>query len=65
MIFFSDEIKNKIIDERPVDEILDELEQFKKDVEMIFTYFNYESIGIDYIQNLLNYESNKTAFYFT
>jgi ribosomal protein S18 acetylase RimI-like enzyme len=65
MIFFSDDIKNKIIDERPVDEIMDKLEQFKKDVEMIFTYFNYDAIGIDYIQNLLNYESNKTAFYCT
>ena len=65
MIFFSDDIKNKIIDERPVDEIMERLEQFKEDVEMIFTYFNYGSIAIDYIQNLLKYETNKTAFYCT
>ena len=63
MIFFSENIKNKIVDETPVDEIMDKLDEFKNDVEMIFTYFNYGSIGIDYIQNLLNYESNRIAFY--
>jgi ribosomal protein S18 acetylase RimI-like enzyme len=42
---------------------MERLEQFKEDVEMIFTYFNYGSIAIDYIENLLKYESNKTAFY--
>jgi ribosomal protein S18 acetylase RimI-like enzyme len=63
MIFYSDDIKNKIVDDTPVDEIMERLEQFKEDVEMIFTYFNYGSIAIDYIENLLKYESNKTAFY--
>ena len=63
MIFFSDDIKNKIIDNGPVEEIIDNLDQFKADEDMIFTYFSYGSIAIDYIQNLLKYESNKTAFY--
>ena len=63
MIFFSDEIKNKIVDMTPVDEIMDRLEEFKNDNQMIFTYFNYGAIGIDYIENLLKYESNKMAFY--
>jgi ribosomal protein S18 acetylase RimI-like enzyme len=63
MIFFSDDIKNKIIDDTPIEEILDKLEQFKEDQDMIFTYFNYGTIAIDYIQNLLKYESNKRAFY--
>lgn len=63
MIFFSHDIKNKIIDTTPVEEIIYKLDQFKADEEMIFTYFNYNIIGIDYIQNLLKYESNKTAFY--
>jgi predicted GNAT family N-acyltransferase len=65
MIFFSDEIKNKIVDATLLDEIIDKLEEFKNDIEMIFTYFNYGAIAIDYIQNLLKYESNKTAFYCT
>jgi len=30
MIFFSDDIKNKIIDTAPLDEIMDRLEEFKK-----------------------------------
>ena len=63
MIFFSENIKNKIIDTSPIEEILDNLEKFKTDEDMIFTYFSYGAIAIDYIQNLLKYESNKTAFY--
>jgi ribosomal protein S18 acetylase RimI-like enzyme len=63
MIFFSENIKNKIVDATPLDEIMDKLAEFSNDVEMIFTYFNYGAIGIDYIQNLLKYETNKTAFY--
>jgi predicted GNAT family N-acyltransferase len=63
MIFFSDDIQNKIIDTTPLDEIMDRLEEFKNDNQMIFTYFNYGSIGIDYIENLLKYDSNKIAFY--
>jgi ribosomal protein S18 acetylase RimI-like enzyme len=65
MIFFSDDIKNKIVDSVPIDKIMDKLDEFKNDVDMIFTYFNYGTIGIDYIQNLLNHETNKTAFYCT
>jgi predicted GNAT family N-acyltransferase len=65
MIFFSEDIKNKIVDTTPLDEIMDKLEEFKNDIQMIFTYFNYGSIGIDYIENLLKYESNRTAFYCT
>ena len=63
MIFFSDDIKKKIVDESPIEEIIDKIDQFKADEDMIFTYFSYGAIAIDYIQNLLKYESNKTAFY--
>ena len=63
MIFFSDDIKKKIVDESPIEEIIDKIDQFKADEDMIFTYFSYGVIAIDYIQNLLKYESNKTAYY--
>jgi GNAT superfamily N-acetyltransferase len=63
MIFFSDDIRNEIVDNSPLEEIMDKLEEFRNDNEMIFTYFNYGSIGIDYIENLLKYESNKIAYY--
>jgi ribosomal protein S18 acetylase RimI-like enzyme len=63
MIFFSDNILNKIIDELELDEITDKVEEFKNNNIMIFTYFNYGIINIDYIENLLDYESNKVAYY--
>jgi hypothetical protein len=63
MIFFSDDIRNEIVDNSPLEEIMNKLEEFRNDNEMIFTYFNYGSIGIDYIENLLKYESNKVAYY--
>ena len=63
MIFFSDDIKNKIIDTSNDEEILEKINLFKEEEEMIFTYFNYGTIAIDYIQNLLKYDINKTAFY--
>ena len=63
MIFFSDDILNKIIDESCLDEITDKVEDFRNDNIMIFTYFNYGIINIDYIENLLNYGNNKMAYY--
>jgi hypothetical protein len=63
MIFFSDNILNKIIDESNLDEIADKVEEFNNNNIMIFTYFNYGVINIDYIENLLNYGNNKVAYY--
>jgi len=61
MIFFSENILNKIIDETSLDEITDKVEEFNNDNIMI--YFNYGIINIDYIENLLNYGNNKVAYY--
>jgi len=63
MIYFSDNILNKIIDESNLDEITDKVEEFSNDNIMIFTYFNYGIINIDYIENLLDCKSNKIAYY--
>jgi ribosomal protein S18 acetylase RimI-like enzyme len=63
MIFYSDNIINNIIDNGELHTIAEEVDQFKKDIEMIFTYFTYPIISLDYIQNLLKFESNKIAFY--
>ena len=51
MIFYSDEIINQFVGE---------------DVEMIFTYFTYPKINLEYIRTLLRQNSgfsNKVAFY--
>ena len=63
MIFLSTTIKNKIIDECEVDEIIDKLEEFNNDNITIFTEYNYGIINIDYIRNLLEFENNKMAYY--
>jgi len=65
MIYFSDDIKNQIIDTSPIDEIIDKLDEFKNDNEMILTYFNYGTVSIDYIENLLKVDTNKLAYYCT
>jgi hypothetical protein len=63
MIFFGKDIINNIIDKSEIEDIATKIDNYKNDVEMIFTYFVYPKIGIDYIQNLLKYETNQTAFY--
>jgi predicted GNAT family N-acyltransferase len=63
MIFYSDKIIDEIIDNNELDEIIDKTDEFKNEIEMIFTYFAYPKISLDYIQNLLKFESNKSAFY--
>jgi ribosomal protein S18 acetylase RimI-like enzyme len=65
MIYFSDDIKNQIIDTSPIDQIIDKLDEFKNDNEMILTYFNYGTVSIDYIENLLKVDTNKLAYYCT
>ena len=62
MIFYSDEIINSIIDTVELENIVDKIDEFKEDVEMMFTYFTFPVIGLDYIQNLLRFETNKVAF---
>lgn len=63
MIFFEKDIINKIIDTSEIEDLTENIEKFKKDVEMIFTYFAYPKIDIQYVQNLLKYETNQTAYY--
>ena len=63
MIFFGKDILNNIVDTTPTEELADKIEEYKRDLETIFIYFGFGSIGIDYIQNLLAYSSNQVAFY--
>jgi ribosomal protein S18 acetylase RimI-like enzyme len=63
MIFYSDKIEASIIDNNEIDVITDKIDQFKADIDMLFTYFTFSIIGLDYIKNLLMFKSNKVAFY--
>ena len=63
MIFYSDQIEADIIDNNDLDVIADKVDKFKSDINMLFTYFTYSVIGLDYTQNLLKYKSNRIAFY--
>lgn len=63
MIFYSDQIEADIIDNNALDVIADKVDEFKEDINMLFTYFTYSVIGLDYTQNLLKYKSNRVAFY--
>jgi len=65
MIFYSDKIEANIIDNNDVSVIADMIDQFREDVNMLFTYFAFSIVGLDYIQNLLNHSSNKVVFYCT
>ncbi len=63
MIFYSDKIKADIVDNNELDVIADKLDQFEEEIAMLFTYFTFSVIGLDYTNNLLKYKSNRVAFY--
>jgi hypothetical protein len=63
MIFFGKDIVNNLVDTTPIEKLADKLEEYENDLEMIFTYFAYKSIDINYINNLLKYKVNHVAFY--
>jgi N-acetylglutamate synthase-like GNAT family acetyltransferase len=63
MIHYSKSILNNIIDTSTDEELLENVKKFKDDINMIFTYFAYSSISLDYVQSLLNYKTNKCAFW--
>jgi len=56
MIFYSEDIIKGLKTQEQID-------GFKADVEMIFTYFAYPKISLDYIDALLQCKTNRAAFY--
>ncbi len=63
MIHFADKILAQIIDTSSDDMLLENVKQFENDINMLFTYFAYPDISLDYINTLLKYKSNKCAFW--
>ena len=56
MIFYSEDIIKGL-------ETQEQFDAFHADVEMIFTYFAYPKISLDYIGALLQCKTNRIAFY--
>jgi hypothetical protein len=56
MIFYSEDIIKGLKTQEQIDD-------FRADVEMIFTYFAYPKISLDYIYALLKCKTNRVAFY--
>jgi hypothetical protein len=56
MIFYSEDIIKGLKTQEQIDD-------FHADVEMIFTYFAYPKISLDYIYALLKCKTNRVAFY--
>jgi predicted GNAT family N-acyltransferase len=63
MNFYSDDIINKIIDNSSLENIIDELDDFKKKLRSLLHNFSGSDIHYKYIDSLLGNEQNKTVFY--
>jgi len=62
MNYYSNEIINGIIDTSDLNDIIDNVNEFKSDVHMLFVYFAFHDINLDYIHNLLEDDKNMVAF---
>jgi|LauGreDrversion4_1035100.scaffolds.fasta_scaffold09182_3 predicted acetyltransferase len=63
MNFYSDEIINEIIDHAPLENMIDILETFKKNVRSCIHRFSVKDIYDKYVDALLGDERNKVVFY--
>ena len=63
MNFYSDDIINDIIDQSPLDEMIDKIEEFKQILGYILQLYSCHDIHYKYTQYLLNDEKVKFAFY--
>lgn len=63
MNFYSDEIINKIIDSSEIENMLENLETFKKNVRYLLHRFAGNDIHHKYTDSLLSDEKNKVVFY--
>jgi len=62
MNFYSENIINDIIDTSEVSEILDNIEEFRKLVFILFCKYSFSVIHYNYILSLLKDQTNKIAF---
>jgi len=63
MNFYSDKIINNIIDNYPIDEIIEEIETFKLQIKYILTKYSIRTIHHNYTKWILTDPKVITAFY--
>ena len=63
MNFYSDEIINHIIEDAPLENMMDELEILKEKIRKSLHRFTANEIQANYIDGLLGDEKNKVVFY--
>ena len=62
MNYYSNEIVNHIIDTSDISDLADSIRQFRDDIYMLFIYFAFQKINVDYIHAILNDEKNQVVF---
>lgn len=62
MNYYSTDIINEIIDQDDLDCIVDNIRSFREDIHMLFVYFAYDKINLDYIYALLADDQNEVVF---
>ena len=63
MNFYSDEIINDMLDNAPLEELIDTLENLKENIRNSLHRFTANEIQSNYIDGLLGDEQNKVVFY--
>jgi hypothetical protein len=61
MNYYSEDIINNIIDTNDLPDIIDNISDFRDDIHMLFVYFAFEKINLDYIESILSDTKNKTV----
>jgi len=62
MNYYSDEIINDMIDSTDISELADNIHTFREEIHMLFIYFTFPKINLDYINCILEDEKNKIVF---
>ena len=62
MNYYSEDIINQIIDTSDLDKMIENIQEFNNDIQMLFYYFSFDTISFDYIDSLLMNQNNKVAF---
>lgn len=62
MNYYSTDILNSIIDTSDLNDLADRVREFVEDTQMLFVYFAFERVNLDYITNLLGDPMNKVVF---